>query len=492
MKKMKNRPPFAQAFTFDDVLLVPQHSKILPSEVDLKTRLTPKITMNIPLLSAAMDTVTESDMAVALAREGGIGVIHKNLSIERQVFMVDKVKRSESGMIVDPITLSSDKTIKDAKKVMADYKISGLPVVENDKLVGIITNRDIRFETNDSLSVKDRMTMEKLITVPKGTTLDQAKDELQKHRIEKLLVVNDDDSLAGLITVKDIQKKEDYPNACKDSNGRLRVGAAIGNSSDAIERAKALSSVNVDVIIIDTAHGHSSGVLNLVKNIKKEINDVQLIAGNVATSEGVKALIEAGVDCVKVGIGAGASCTTRVVAGVGMPQLTSIMNAVDEARKHEIPIIADGGIRFSGDLAKAIAAGSDVVMLGSILAGMDESPGELILFEGRQYKSYRGMGSLGAMQDGSGDRYFQEGEEAKKLVPEGIEGMVPYRGSVKNTIHQLMGGLKASMGYCGSGSILEFHKKSEFIQTTTAGVKESHPHEVKITKEAPNYQITES
>ena len=492
MKKMKNRPPFNQAFTFDDVLLVPQHSKILPSEVDLKTRLTPKITMNIPLLSAAMDTVTESDMAVALAREGGIGVIHKNLSIERQVFMVDKVKRSESGMIVDPITLSSDKTIKDAKKVMADYKISGLPVVENDKLVGIITNRDIRFETNDSLSVKDRMTMEKLITVPKGTTLDQAKDELQKHRIEKLLVVNDDDSLAGLITVKDIQKKEDYPNACKDSNGRLRVGAAIGNSSDAIERAKALSSVNVDVIIIDTAHGHSSGVLNLVKNIKKEINDVQLIAGNVATSEGVKALIEAGVDCVKVGIGAGASCTTRVVAGVGMPQLTSIMNAVDEARKHEIPIIADGGIRFSGDLAKAIAAGSDVVMLGSILAGMDESPGELILFEGRQYKSYRGMGSLGAMQDGSGDRYFQEGEEAKKLVPEGIEGMVPYRGSVKNTIHQLMGGLKASMGYCGSGSILEFHKKSEFIQTTTAGVKESHPHEVKITKEAPNYQITES
>ena len=492
MKKMKNRPPFNQAFTFDDVLLVPQHSKILPSEVDLKTRLTPKITMNIPLLSAAMDTVTESDMAVALAREGGIGVIHKNLSIERQVFMVDKVKRSESGMIVDPITLSSDKTIKDAKKVMADYKISGLPVVENDKLVGIITNRDIRFETNDSLSVKDRMTMEELITVPKGTTLDQAKEELQKHRIEKLLVVNDDDSLAGLITVKDIQKKEDYPNACKDSNGRLRVGAAIGNSSDAIERAKALSSVNVDVIIIDTAHGHSSGVLNLVKNIKKEINDVQLIAGNVATPKGVKALIEAGVDCVKVGIGAGASCTTRVVAGVGMPQLTSIMNAVDEARKHEIPIIADGGIRFSGDLAKAIAAGSDVVMLGSILAGMDESPGELILFEGRQYKSYRGMGSLGAMQDGSGDRYFQEGEEAKKLVPEGIEGMVPYRGSVKNTIHQLMGGLKASMGYCGSGSILEFHKKSEFIQTTTAGVKESHPHEVKITKEAPNYQITES
>jgi len=489
---MKNRPPFNQAFTFDDVLLVPQESNILPIQVDLKTKLTNQIDMNIPLLSAAMDTVTESDMAIALAREGGIGVIHKNLSIERQVLMVEKVKRSESGMIADPITLSGEKTINDAKEVMSNYKISGLPVVENDKLIGIITNRDIRFETNDSLSVKDRMTKDRLITVPKGTTLDEAKEVLQKHRIEKLLVVNKDESLAGLITVKDIQKKEDYPSACKDSKGRLRVGAAIGMSSDVLERAMALSNSDVDVLVIDTAHGHSHGVLDLIKKIKNSIKNVQLIAGNIATSNGAKALIDAGVDCVKVGIGAGASCTTRVVAGVGMPQLTSIMNAVDEVKKQGIPIIADGGIRYSGDLAKAIAAGADVVMLGSILAGMDESPGELILYEGRQYKSYRGMGSLGAMQDGSGDRYFQEGAEAKKLVPEGIEGMVPYRGSVKNTIHQLMGGLRASMGYCGSENISVFHKKSEFIQTTDAGAKESHPHEVKITKEAPNYQISES
>ena len=489
---MKNRPPFNQAFTFDDVLLVPQESNILPIQVDLKTKLTNQIDMNIPLLSAAMDTVTESDMAIALAREGGIGVIHKNLSIERQVLMVEKVKRSESGMIADPITLSGEKTINDAKEVMSNYNISGLPVVENDKLIGIITNRDIRFETNDSLSVKDRMTKDRLITVPKGTTLDEAKEVLQKHRIEKLLVVNKDESLAGLITVKDIQKKEDYPSACKDSKGRLRVGAAIGMSSDVLERAMALSNSDVDVLVIDTAHGHSHGVLDLIKKIKNSIKNVQLIAGNIATSNGAKALIDAGVDCVKVGIGAGASCTTRVVAGVGMPQLTSIMNAVDEVKKQGIPIIADGGIRYSGDLAKAIAAGADVVMLGSILAGMDESPGELILYEGRQYKSYRGMGSLGAMQDGSGDRYFQEGAEAKKLVPEGIEGMVPYRGSVKNTIHQLMGGLRASMGYCGSENISVFHKKSEFIQTTDAGAKESHPHEVKITKEAPNYQISES
>ena len=489
---MKNRPPFIQALTFDDVLLVPQESHILPRDVNLKTRLTNKIKMNIPLLSAAMDTVTESDMAVALAREGGIGIIHKNLSIEDQSLMVDRVKRSESGMIVDPVTLTIDKTIRDAKNVMNNYHISGLPVVNDGKLVGIITNRDIRFEKDDNLSVRDRMTSKKLVTVKKGTTLDEAKEVLQQHRIEKLLVVDDEGNLAGLITVKDIQKKEDFPNACKDKSGRLRVGAAIGISDDSIERSQALWDNDVDVIVIDTAHGHSSGVLCAIKNIKKAVGDLQIIAGNVATADGVKALIDCGVDSIKVGIGAGASCTTRIVAGVGMPQLSGIMNCVDEANKHNIPIIADGGIRYSGDLAKAIAAGSEVVMLGSMLAGMDESPGEFILFEGRQYKSYRGMGSLGAMKEGSRDRYFQEEAETTKLVPEGIEGMVPYRGLVKNTIHQLMGGLRSSMGYCGAKDIQDFHKKAEFIQTTTAGIKESHPHEVKIMKEAPNYQVSDS
>ena len=489
---MKNRPPFVQALTFDDVLLVPQESHVLPREINIKTRLTNKINMNIPLLSAAMDTVTESDMAVALAREGGIGIIHKNLSIENQALMVDRVKRSESGMIVDPVTLTIDKTIRDAKDVMNNYHISGLPVVDDGKLVGIITNRDIRFEKDDNLSVRDRMTSEKLVTVKKGTTLDEAKEVLQQHRIEKLLVIDDEGNLAGLITVKDIQKKEDFPNACKDKSGRLRVGAAIGISDDSIERSQALSDNDVDVIVIDTAHGHSSGVLNSIKRIKKSVGDLQVIAGNVATADGVKALIDSGVDSVKVGIGAGASCTTRIVAGVGMPQLSAIMNCVDEANKQNIPVIADGGIRYSGDLSKAIASGAEVVMLGSMLAGMDESPGEFILFEGRQYKSYRGMGSLGAMKEGSGDRYFQEGAEATKLVPEGIEGMVPYRGSVKNTIHQLMGGLRSSMGYCGSKDIQDFHKKAEFIQTTTAGIKESHPHEVKIMKEAPNYQVSDS
>ncbi len=489
---MKNRPPFALALTFDDVLLVPQKSHVLPREVNLQTRLTRTISMNIPLLSAAMDTVTESEMAVALAREGGIGIIHKNLSIGEQVKMVDRVKRSESGMILDPVTLSVDKTIREAKKAMANYHISGLPVLDDDKLVGIITNRDIRFETDDNLSVRDRMTKENLVTVPMGTTLEEAKKVLQEHRIEKLLVVDEDDSLAGLITVKDIQKKEDFPYACKDGSGRLRVGAAIGVSHDADERAQSLALAGVDVIVIDTAHGHSAGVLNSIKSIKKSLGDVQVIAGNVATGDGAKALIDAGVDCVKVGIGAGASCTTRIIAGVGVPQLTAIMNCVDEAQKHNIPVVADGGLRYSGDISKAIAAGAEVVMLGSILAGMDESPGESILYEGRQYKSYRGMGSLGAMQEGSGDRYFQEGAEATKLVPEGIEGMVPYRGSVRNTIHQLMGGLRSSMGYCGAGDIKDFHDKAEFIQTTSAGVKESHPHEVKIMKEAPNYQVSDS
>jgi IMP dehydrogenase len=488
---MKNRSPFTPAYTFDDVLLVPQESKVLPRDVDLRTHLTPEIAMNIPLLSAAMDTVTENEMAVALAREGGLGIIHKNLTIEEQVTMVDRVKRSESGMIVNPVTLSADKTIGDARAVMKHYHISGLPVLKDGKLVGIITNRDIRFETNDDLFVTERMTSENLVTVPPDTTLEAAKEVLQKHRIEKLLVVDESGTLTGLITVKDIQKKEDFPLACKDAKGRLRVGAAVGVGGDALERAQALAAAQVDVIVIDTAHGHSAGVLKAVAQIKQSIWSVQLVAGNVATAEGTKALINAGVDCVKVGIGAGASCTTRIVAGIGVPQLTAIMNCVDEARKHSIAVIADGGIRYSGDIAKALAAGAQAVMMGSLFAGMDESPGETILYEGRQYKAYRGMGSLGAMREGSGDRYFQEGAEATKLVPEGIEGMVPYRGSVRNSIHQLLGGLRASMGYCGAENLHKFQEQAEFIQVTSAGVKESHPHEVRIVKEAPNYQVSE-
>ena len=489
---MKNRPPFKQAFTFDDVLLVPKSSKILPREVKLETYLTKNIKLNIPVLSAAMDTVTEVDMAIALARTGGMGIIHKNLTIEEQSNMVDKVKRSESGMIQNPITIDQNASIANAQKIMSEYKISGLPVVKNEKLIGIITNRDIRFETDGTLPVSKRMTSKNLVTVPVGTSLDKAKDILQKHRIEKLLVVDKKQNLTGLITVKDIQKNEDYPNACKDKNGRLRVGAAIGVSSDFMERAEALSNVDVDVVVIDTAHGHSKSVINALNLLKKNIPQLSIIAGNVATGEGTKALIDAGVDCVKVGIGAGASCTTRVIAGVGVPQLTAIMDAVDVAKQQDIPVIADGGLRYSGDVAKALAAGANSVMLGSLLAGMDESPGETILYEGRQYKSYRGMGSLGAMKQGSGDRYFQEDSEASKLVPEGIEGMVPYRGPVRNTIHQIIGGVRSSMGYCGCETIEDFGNKSVFIQITAAGVKENHPHEVRIVKEAPNYQVSDS
>ena len=488
---MSNRPPFKQAFTFDDVLLVPQSSNVLPRDVNLKTRLTSKIDLNIPIISAAMDTVTESDMAIALARTGGLGVIHKNLSIRDQSNMVDRVKRSESGMILNPITVEESSTIKDAKKIMKEYKISGLPVEKNNRLVGIITNRDIRFETNDMLTVSERMTSEDLVTVPVGTSLEKAKDILQQHRIEKLLVVDDDHNLTGLITVKDIQKNEDYPNACKDSNGRLRVAAAIGVSGDSFERANELANVEIDAIVIDTAHGHSKGVLRTITKIKQDNPNIAVIAGNVATGDGTKALIDAGVDCVKVGIGAGASCTTRVIAGVGVPQLTAIMEAVDVAKEFNVPVIADGGLRYSGDIAKALAAGADSVMVGSLLAGMDESPGETILYEGRQYKSYRGMGSMGAMEQGSGDRYFQEGAEATKLVPEGIEGMVPYRGPVKNTIHQLTGGIRSSMGYCGCGTIEEFGERTVMVQVTGAALKESHPHEVRIVKEAPNYQASE-
>ena len=488
---MKNRQPFRQALTFDDVLLVPRKSKILPSDVDLKTNLTKNIMLNIPILSAAMDTVTESEMAIAVARLGGMGVIHKNLTISQQTKMVDKVKRSESGMIINPITIDSISTIGKAREIMSEFKISGLPVVDNNKLVGILTNRDIRFETDDSLKISKRMTSKNLITVPIGTSLEKAKNILQEHRIEKLLVVNDNHQLSGLITVKDIQKKEDYPNACKDKNGRLRVGAAVGISSDTFDRVTALKEADVDAIFIDTAHGHSKGVLNIVDKIKSTYPSMQIIAGNVATGEGTAALIDAGVDCVKVGIGAGASCTTRVIAGVGVPQLTAIMDSVDVARKFDIPIIGDGGLRYSGDIAKALAAGANSVMLGSLLAGMDESPGETILYEGRQYKSYRGMGSMGAMKEGSKDRYFQENLDTKKLVPEGIEGMVPYRGLVSNTIHQLIGGIKSSMGYCGSKSILNFGLESEFVVITAAGIKENHPHEVRIVKEAPNYQVSD-
>ena len=476
-----------EALTFDDVLLVPQLSSVLPRDVNITSRLTKNIRLNIPLISAAMDTVTESQMAIAMARHGGIGVIHKNLSIENHVREVDRVKRSESGMILDPVTISSDKTIQEALDIMAHFHISGVPVVDEGKLVGILTNRDIRFETNLDLLVSDRMTGNNLITVKKGTTLNEAKSVLQEHRIEKLLVVDDNGALCGLITVKDILKKENHPNAASDKHGRLLVAAAIGVSSDSMERAQALVNANVDALVIDTAHGHSKGVLETVKLLKSKLN-IDIIAGNVATGAGTQALIDVGVDAVKVGIGAGSSCTTRMIAGVGVPQLTAVMDAFESAQKNDIPVISDGGMRYSGDIAKSFAAGAETAMLGSILAGTNESPGEIILWEGRSFKSFRGMGSIAAMNDGSKDRYFQHNTESNKLVPEGIEGMVPYKGEVKETIHQLMGGVRSSMGYCGSESIKEFHKNIEFIRITGAGMKESHPHDINITKESPNYQ----
>ena len=476
-----------EALTFDDVLLVPQLSSILPKDVDITSRLTRNIQLNIPLISAAMDTVTESQMAIAMAREGGIGVIHKNLSIENHAKEVDRVKRSESGMILDPVTITSRKTIREALDIMAHFHISGVPVVNDGKLVGILTNRDIRFETNLELLVSDRMTGKNLITVKKGTTLNEAKSVLQKHRIEKLLVIDDEGTLCGLITVKDILKKENHPNAGIDKHGRLLVAAAIGVSSDTMERAQALVNANVDALVVDTAHGHSKGVLETVKKLKSRLN-VDIIAGNVATAAGTQALIDAGVDAVKVGIGAGSSCTTRMIAGVGVPQLTAVMDAFESAQKNDIPIISDGGMRYSGDIAKSFAAGAETAMLGSILAGTNESPGEIILWEGRSFKSFRGMGSIAAMNEGSKDRYFQQNTESKKLVPEGIEGMVPYKGDVMETIHQLMGGVRSSMGYCGTKSIKEFHKNIEFIRITGAGMKESHPHDINITKDSPNYQ----
>ena len=476
-----------EALTFDDVLLVPQLSSILPKDVDITSRLTRNIQLNIPLISAAMDTVTESQMAIAMAREGGIGVIHKNLSIENHAKEVDRVKRSESGMILDPVTITSRKTIREALDIMAHFHISGVPVVNDGKLVGILTNRDIRFETNLELLVSDRMTGKNLITVKKGTTLNEAKSVLQEHRIEKLLVIDDEGILCGLITVKDILKKENHPNAGTDKHGRLLVAAAIGVSSDTMERAQALVNANVDALVVDTAHGHSKGVLETVKKLKSRLN-VDIIAGNVATAAGTQALIDAGVDAVKVGIGAGSSCTTRMIAGVGVPQLTAVMDAFESAQKNDIPIISDGGMRYSGDIAKSFAAGAETAMLGSILAGTNESPGEIILWEGRSFKSFRGMGSIAAMNEGSKDRYFQQNTESKKLVPEGIEGMVPYKGDVMEAIHQLMGGVRSSMGYCGTKSIKEFHKNIEFIRITGAGMKESHPHDINITKDSPNYQ----
>ena len=474
--------------TFDDVLLVPRKSSILPKEVDCSTQLTKKISLNIPVMSAAMDTVTESDMAIALARQGGIGVIHKNLNIEEQALMVDKVKRYESGMIRNPITLDENKTVRDAKQLMEQYSIGGLPVLSNNKLVGIITKRDIRFESNLDTLVKDRMTSKNLITVTSIESNDQAKEILQKHRIERLLVVDENNNLDGLITVKDLTKKEEFPYSTKDKNGRLRVAAAISVRDDWKQRISALVEVGVDAIVVDTAHGHSQFVLDLVSEIKNEFPNLDLIAGNVATPEATEDLIKSGADCVKIGIGAGSSCTTRIIAGVGVPQLSAVIDCAEIGFKYDIPIIADGGIRYSGDVAKSLAAGANVVMLGGMLAGMDESPGETIVYEGRRYKSYRGMGSLAAMKEGGGERYFQQERDELKLVPEGIEGMVPFRGPVNNTIFQLIGGLKSSMGYCGSQNLKAFYKNKKFIEISSAGVKESHPHEVSIIKEAPNYQ----
>ena len=479
---------FKENLTFDDVLMVPQYSEILPREVDLSTKITKNISLNIPLLSAAMDTVTESKLAVALAREGGIGIIHKNLTIEQQSAEIDKVKRSESGMILDPVTIESSKSLEDALNIMSKYHISGVPVVDNGKLKGILTNRDIRFETNLNLKVSDRMTSSNLITVKQGTTLEEAKEVLQKHRVEKLLVTNDDGALTGLITVKDILKKQNFPDAAIDKHGRLLVGAAVGIDANTPERVAELVNNNVDLIVIDTAHGHSKSVMEMAKTIKKAHSNIDLVVGNVASASAVESLIDCGADAVKVGIGSGSSCTTRIVAGVGVPQLSSIINAYDVASKNNIPIISDGGMRYSGDIAKSLAAGSNAVMLGSIFAGTDESPGEIILWEGRSYKSYRGMGSISAMKSGSSDRYFQKGTKNKKLVPEGIEGMVPVKGSLSELVHQLLGGIRSSMGYCGAKNINDFVNKVEFIKITSSGIVESHPHDIDVTKEAPNYR----
>ena len=476
-----------EGITFDDVLLVPAFSEVIANDVDTRTRLTNKIQLNIPLMSASMDTVTEHRMAIAMARQGGIGIIHKNMSIEEQAEEVDKVKRSENGVITDPFSLSPEHTIQDADDLMAKYRISGVPITEGTKLVGIITNRDLKFETEFSKKIKESMTSEGLVTAKEGITLEEAKQILGKARKEKLPIVDDDFNLKGLITIKDIEKQIKYPNAAKDDQGRLLCGAGVGITADVLDRVQALVNAHVDVIVVDSAHGHSANVLRVVRMVKDKFPDLQVIAGNVATGAGAKALIEAGADCVKIGIGPGSICTTRVVAGIGVPQITAIMSAYEEAKKAGIPIIADGGIKYSGELTKAIAAGADVCMLGSMLAGCDESPGDFELYQGRKYKVYRGMGSLAAMETGSKDRYFQT--NAKKLVPEGVEGRVAYKGTVEDTIFQMMGGLRSGMGYCGAKDIKTLQETGEFVKISAASLKESHPHDIHITKEAPNYSV---
>ncbi len=482
----KGLPPIG--LTFDDVLLRPARSNVLPHEVDIKTILTPKIKLNIPIVSSAMDTVTESNLAIALARQGGVGIIHKNLSIEQQAAEVDTVKRSESGMIVNPITVRPDDKIDKALALMERFRISGVPVTdENGKLKGILTNRDLRFETNVNAKIKDYMTKDNLVTVPEGTDLDQAVDILHKNKIEKLLVVDDNNILKGLITFKDINKKLKYPSSAKDEQGRLRVGAAVGTSPDTMERADELIRMGVDVIVVDTAHGHSEKVLKITQEVKKKYPDVELIAGNVATAAGTRDLIKAGADAVKVGIGPSAICTTRVISGAGMPQLSAIMESVEEAKKTNTPVIADGGIKYSGDIVKALTGGASCVMIGSLFAGTEESPGETILYGGRVFKEYRGMGSIGAYRAGSKDRYFQDSADDSKLVPEGIEGKVAYKGTLESVITQLIGGLRSGMGYTGCGTIKELGEKAEFVRMTSAGLRESHVHDVIITKEAPNY-----
>ncbi len=479
-----------EALTFDDITFLPNYSEVLPVETNVETMLTREIKMGIPLVSAAMDTVTESETAISMAREGGIGIIHRNMSVAAQAHEVNKVKKSESGMIVDPVTVDPEQQIGDVFDLMSKYRISGVPVVKGDQLVGIITNRDLRFETDRTIRVADIMTKDNLVTAPIGISLEESKRLLQKNRIEKLLVVDEAGSLKGLITIKDIMKVKKYPNACKDLLGRLRVGAAVGIGRDMLPRVTAVRGAGVDIVVVDSAHGHSRNVLEAVKTIKAEFADLQIIAGNVATAEGAEALIKAGADGVKVGVGPGSICTTRIVAGVGVPQVSAIIECARVARSMGIPVIADGGVKYSGDIVKAMAVGADSVMIGSLFAGTDESPGETILYQGRSYKVYRGMGSLGAMREGSRDRYFQDDVfEPKKLVPEGIEGRVPYRGPVSDIVHQLIGGLRAGMGYLGCATLSDLRIKSKMVRITSAGLKESHVHDVIITKEAPNYQV---